>query len=142
MERQEFLAKFGLGLAAVCAGCGIASCGSGAKNSDPTPTPGSGALFSVNLDSELLTVGSQKVSNGVIIARIAAGNSADSFSAVQVACTHEGTAIQYHGDQGIYICPLHGSEFSKTGAVVQGPAVASLKKYNVAINGTSLTVSA
>lgn len=142
MERQEFLTKFGLGVAALCAGCGIASCGSGAKNNDPTPTPGSGALFSVNLDSELLTVGSQKVSNGVIIARIAAGNLADAFSAVQVACTHQGASIAYHEDQGIYKCPLHGSEFSKTGAVVQGPAAVNLKKYNVIINGSSLSVSA
>nr|WP_294948724.1 Rieske 2Fe-2S domain-containing protein [uncultured Mucilaginibacter sp.] len=141
MERHEFLAKLGIGLAAVCTGCSLVSCGSNPKSGDPTPS-GDGNIFSVNLDSELLNIGDSKVSNGVILARVAAGNSSDAFSAVQVNCTHEGGVIAYHADSGIYICPLHGSEFGKTGTVLQGPAVTSLKKYNVVITGTSLAVRA
>ncbi|OOQ57287.1 QcrA and Rieske domain-containing protein [Mucilaginibacter pedocola] len=141
MERQEFLAKLGITLAAVCTGCSLVSCGSNPKNEDPTPTT-DGNIFTTNLDSELLNVGDAKVSNGVILARTAPGNTADAFSAVQVACTHEGAFINYNNTAGLYICPLHGSRFSTTGSVVQGPAVNALKKYNVVITGTSLAVRA
>jgi cytochrome b6-f complex iron-sulfur subunit len=141
MERHEFLAKLGIGLAAVCTGCSLVSCGSNPKNEDPAPT-GDGNIFTTNLDTELLNIGDAKVSNGVILARTAAGNSVDAFSAVQVACTHEGTFINYNQASGIYICPLHGSRFSKEGFVLQGPAATALKKYNVVITGTSLAIRA
>src|SRR5882724_9885716 len=101
MERAEFISKFGLGLAVVCAGCGLASCGS--KGSDPgpanvggTPDPppvGSGNLFTIDLGSQLTNIGDSIVSNRIIVVRIASGNEAASFTAVQVACTHQGTAI-------------------------------------------------
>jgi cytochrome b6-f complex iron-sulfur subunit len=150
MERDEFLKKFGIGLMAACVGCGIASCGSGSKNDSPTPsgsTPtgpakGSGNVLTADLNTELTTVGSSKVSNGVILARVAAGNTAAAFTAVQVACTHEGTSIGYSNAQGIFICPLHGSQFSKTGAVLQGPAATPLQQYTISIAATTLTVIA
>jgi len=152
MERSEFLAKFGIGLAAVCAGCSLASCGSKGSNPGPsavdvggaTPPPatGSGNLFTVDLSSQLTTIGSSKSQGGVIIVRIADGNVPAAFTAVQVACTHQGTAINYNTTQKIFICPAHGSEFSKTGAVLVGPASTSLRQYNVAVDGTMLTVSA
>jgi Rieske Fe-S protein len=147
MERDEFLSKLGIGLLAVCAGCGIASCGS--KSDSPTPASGgsgpakgSGNVFSADLGSELTTIGASKTANGVILVRIAAGNVATSFTAVQVACTHEGTAIGYNNGQGIFICPLHGSQFSKTGSVLLGPAAIALQQYTVSITGTTLTVIA
>lgn len=149
MERDEFLSKLGIGLLAVCAGCGIASCGSKGDSPSPTPTPGgsgpapgSGNLFSVDLNSELTTVGSSKTASGVILVRTATGNAASSFTAVQVNCTHEGTPIGYNNGQGIFICPLHGSQFSKTGSVLMGPAAAALRQYTVSITGTTLTVVA
>jgi len=149
MERKEFLAKFGIGLAAVCAGCTIASCGSGAKSGDPgpgnnnnPPPAGSGNLFSVDLGSDMKNVGDSKVSNGVILVRLASGNTASSFTAVQVACTHQGTSINYNTAQGIFICPNHGSEFNTSGAVIMGPAAAPLHQYNITVSGNQLIVSA
>lgn len=146
MERNEFLSKFGIGLVAVCAGCSLASCG-GSKGSNPTPAPsspaaGSGPVFTADLNSELTAIGQSKMGSGVILVRLAAGNVASSFTAVQVACTHEGTAINYNTQQGIFICPLHGSEFNTSGAVLMGPAALPLQKYTVSIAGTTLTVSA
>jgi cytochrome b6-f complex iron-sulfur subunit len=148
MERHEFLAKLGMGMAAVCAGCSIISCGSkvndptpGGDGGDPPPTS-DGSLFSVDINNELKTVGSSKVTDGVIVVRLAAETIASSFAAVQVACTHQGTSINYNTNQGIFICPNHGSEFSTSGAVLLGPAATSLKKYNVAVEGTNLIVSA
>ncbi len=148
MERGEFISKLGIGMISVCAGCGLASCGSGAKNNDPAPAqpappaPGSGNLFTADLNSELLNIGDSKVINKVILVRLAAGNTANSFTAVQVLCTHQGGTIAYNTSQGIFICPLHGSEFDKTGAVVQGPATSALQKYTVTITNSVLTVTA
>jgi len=147
MERKEFLAKFGIGMAAVCAGCSLYSCGSDPKD-EPTPNDGNtnpppnGGLFTANLDSELKNVGDFKVSNGVIIVRLAAGTATSAFTAVQVACTHQGTAINFNAAQGKFICPNHGSQFSTGGTVLLGPAVQPLKVYNVGITGNTLTVTA
>jgi cytochrome b6-f complex iron-sulfur subunit len=146
MERNEFLSKFGIGVIAVCAGCALGSCG-GSKGDSPSPgipapTPGSGGTFlSADLGSELTTVGSNKTANGILLVRVATGNVVSSFTAVQIACTHEGTSINYNTGQGIFICPLHGSEFDKNGSVILGPAAINLKHYTVSITGTALTVS-
>ncbi len=148
MEREEFLSKLGIGVLAVCTGCGFASCGGKGNNPTPsgggsTPPPtGSGTVFTADLNSEVTAVGASKTSGGVILVRIAAGNVAGSFTAVQVACTHEGTTIAYNNAASKFICPLHGSEFSQTGTVVTGPAVVALKKYTVTVSGTTLSVVA
>ena len=150
MERGEFISKFGLGLVAVCAGCGLASCGSKGNDASPLvvggaptpPTTGSGNLFTLDLGSQLTNVGDSLVKDGVIIVRIAPNNAAASFTAVQVACTHQGTAIGYNTGQGIFICPAHGSEFSKTGQVLVGPAAIPLHQYTVTVDTATLTVSA
>ena len=150
MERSEFLSKFGIGLAAVCTGCALASCGS--KGGDvspvvvggaiPPPTTGSGNLFTLDLGSQLINIGDSIVQNGVIVVRLEAGSAVSSFTAVQVACTHQGTAINYNNGQGIFICPAHGSEFSKTGQVIVGPAALPLHQYIVTVANSTLTVSA
>jgi len=101
---------------------------------------GGSANFTIDLTSSLLTVGSSLVQSGVIVVRIAAGNVVSSFTAVQVNCTHEGTSINYNASQGIFICPNHGSTFTTTGAVTLGPATTNLKKYDININGTVMTV--
>ncbi len=145
MEREEFLSKLGLGVLMACAGCGLVSCskkGDASPAQSNAPAPGSGTVFTADLSNSLLNVGDVKVANGVILVRIAAGNTASSFTAVQVACTHEGTSINYNQGQGIFICPLHGSEFSTTGQVLLGPATASLQKFTVTVNGTIATVTA
>ena len=149
MERQEFLSKLGIGLVAVCTGCSLVSCGG--KSSDPGPSTGgnnpppgkgTGNLFSVDLSSQLPNIGDSTTQDGVILVRIADGSTAASFTAVQVACTHQGNSIGYNTGQGIFICPAHGSEFSKAGAVLQGPAALPIQKYTVSISGSTLTVSA
>lgn len=146
MERDEFLSKLGIGALAVCMGSCLAAC---SKGSDATPSnnngggvnpPASGTTITADLSSSLTAIGDTKVSNGVIIVRTASGNAASSFTAVQVACTHEGTAINYNNSQSLFICPLHGSIFSKSGAVVQGPATTALKQYTVTITNNTLTV--
>ena len=54
-------------------------------------------------------------------------NGADDYTALLMSCTHRGCELNYGG--GIYSCPCHGSEFSKTGEVLEGPADKNLKSF-------------
>lgn len=49
------------------------------------------------------------------------------FIASLLKCTHRGCELNVGG--GIYSCPCHGSEFSTTGQVLEGPADQNLKIY-------------
>ena|SRR5258708_38369788 len=141
MERKKFLSNLGFGVAAVCAGGALSSCGSGSKYDTPQPVvPPGTSLFTVDLKSELLNIGDSKVVGAVIIARVAAGTTPNSFSAVAVACSHLLAKIKYDVTKNEYICPWHKSVFSTTGQVLVGPAVKDLQKYNVVITGANLSV--
>ncbi len=144
MDRKEFLSAFSVGLAAVCTmGC-LASC----SKSDTTPqspgggTPPAGVNFKIDLNNEIKNIGDSVTKSGVIVVRLAQGTAITDFTAVQVACTHQGTAIEFKSNQGNFVCPNHGSQFSTAGAVLNGPATANLKKYTIAIAGSTMTVTA
>lgn len=144
MERRTFLGTLTGPVVAACAVCmGACSKGGdgGINGGGGGAIGGVSANFTVDLASNLTTVGSSVVSNGVIVVRLATGNTPSSFTAVQVACTHEGTSIAYNAPQGKFICPNHGSTFSTTGAVTLGPAASNLKTYNIAIAGNIMTVT-
>lgn len=138
MERRKFISEVGLSVAGLCAVC------LGACSKSNTPGGGAGPSnvnFSVDLNSSLLNIGNSIVQSGVIVVRLAAGNTASSFTAVQVNCTHEGTAINYNTGQEIFICPNHGSQFSTNGTVLLGPANSNLRRYNISIVGNTLNVT-
>ena len=144
MKRDEFLATLGIGLAAACTGCLYGCSKSGDDDGSPSvppPKPPTNVSLTVNLDTELRNVGDNKILSGIIIVRLAEGNDPSSFTAVQSACTHEGTTIGYSANQGRFVCPGHGSQFTTSGAVQNGPATSSLKKYTITISGSTLTIS-
>jgi thiosulfate dehydrogenase [quinone] large subunit len=59
------------------------------------------------------------------------------FAAHSAICTHAGCTVQYSGGQ--LLCPCHGSIFdARTGAVLQGPAVAPLPSRRVVEHGGQL----
>ena len=70
-----------------------------------------------------------------VVARLTA-NTAVAFSA---KCTHMGCTVQPAGSE--LHCPCHGSKYNAlTGAVIQGPAPAPLRKIAVAVqNGEVVT---
>ena len=49
------------------------------------------------------------------------------YIASLLKCTHNGCELNVGG--GIYSCPCHGSEFSITGKVMEGPADRDLKTF-------------
>jgi cytochrome b6-f complex iron-sulfur subunit len=130
ISRKDFLKGIGISGAALMAV--LTSC---TNSTDVTPS----SSGSIDLNNALKNIGDYTYSGNIIVARIAAGNTASSFVALAKACTHEGTTVVHQGT-GFY-CPNHGATFSNSGAVTGGPASRSLTKYTVTISGTALTVA-
>jgi cytochrome b6-f complex iron-sulfur subunit len=80
--------------------------------------------------------GGYKVVKGIIIINLGTTG----FAALASACTHEGSQVAYSSASNNIQCPSHGSVFSLTGAVVNGPAVFPLKTYTVSKSGNILTI--
>ena len=53
---------------------------------------------------------------------------ANAFMAVDAICSHESCTIT-GADGNAYVCPCHGSRYSRTGQVLEGPAKASLRQF-------------
>lgn len=53
-------------------------------------------------------------------------------------CTHLGCAYHWQANRNEFVCPCHGSVFSKNGDVVSGPANRPLDRYAVKVNGDRL----
>lgn len=139
MERRKFISEVGLSVAGMCTAC-LGAC-SKSNAPDAGGSNGGNVNFNIDLNSSLINIGDSLVQSGVIVVRLAGGNIASSFTAVQVNCTHEGFAINFNTSQGIFICPNHGSRFSTSGTVLLGPATSNLKRFNVTVNGSSLNIS-
>lgn len=142
MERQEFLRLLGTAGIAVCAGCSLEGCSS---SSDPGPNnPGgpTGVDFTLDLseaaNAALLTDEGFVYKSGIIIVCLNA--STQTYIAVSQTCTHQGTTIGWDAVNDNFRCPNHGSRFSTTGAVINGPAAVPIKKYNTSLTGTVLRV--
>jgi cytochrome b6-f complex iron-sulfur subunit len=67
-------------------------------------------------------------------------SSATAFTAIEGVCTHEGCTIT-GADGAIYVCPCHGSRYSHTGQVVNGPAVSSLRQYATTFSAGVVTIA-
>lgn len=142
MERREFLGSLTGPVVAVCAVCmGACSKSAGSSSTSSGSTTAPTANFTVDLVSQLPTVGSSVAVSGVLIVRVAAGNVVSSFVAVQQACTHEGTNINYVPANQIFLCPNHGAQFNTAGKNIGGQATSALKVYTLAITGSTLSVT-
>jgi cytochrome b6-f complex iron-sulfur subunit len=51
----------------------------------------------------------------------------ESYTACLLKCTHRSCELNVGG--GIYSCPCHGSEFSNSGRVLEGPAIKDLTSF-------------
>ncbi len=145
MTRAEFIRSLGLSsgalMAVYCLG-GLTAC----TKEEPKPTTPDNNKLDLSLDlnsndySKLKTNGEFVVlaNQPIIVARKADG----SFVAVSKNCTHQGATLSYQAANDRFNCPLHGSNFSTSGAVVNGPATSPLKQYKTELNsaGTSLRV--
>lgn len=66
-------------------------------------------------------------------------NSETNYNALLLKCTHQGTVLDVSGD--LISCSGHGSEFSTTGEVLNGPAAKELQNFPIQINNQSITLN-
>lgn len=118
---------------------------SSCEKNDPEPDNGSGNNdnngdltidLSQSANSALNNDGGYVIKGNIIVI-----NSGGAFIALSSICTHQSCTVSYSAANDNLPCPCHGSIFSKSGSVLQGPATSSLKKYNVSREGDILTIS-
>ncbi len=63
------------------------------------------------------------------------------YVALSAVCTHAGCEVDFDASADRLTCPCHGSVFTLSGAVVNGPANRPLKTYAVALSGTTLSIT-
>ena len=99
-----------------------------------------GATLDIDAGSPLATVGTaalvQTPSGLVLVAH----TGADTFTAVTATCTHENCTITGFTGQA-FVCPCHGSRFSTSGAVQNGPATRALRSFPTRLAGNVLTIT-
>jgi menaquinol-cytochrome c reductase iron-sulfur subunit len=67
-------------------------------------------------------------------------NSDQTVTAFAPSCTHLGCAYAWQAKRGAFVCPCHGSVFSKTGQVIAGPAPRPLDRYQIEQAGSRLRI--
>ena len=67
-------------------------------------------------------------------------NTGDGFIALSSICTHQGCTVSYDSGSNNLPCPCHGSVYSTSGSVLQGPAENPLRKYELSQEGDILTI--
>ncbi|GAB3928498.1 FAD-dependent oxidoreductase [Larkinella terrae] len=77
----------------------------------------------VNGQGAILTVGLRKVA--------AYRDERGELHAHSAICPHLGCVVQWNADEKSFDCPCHGSRFTGTGEVVNGPALSDLKKVDL-----------
>ena len=107
---------------------------------DPDENNPGGNVLSIDLTdnkySSLAAAGGSFVEEGIIII-----NTGDGFIALSSVCTHQGCQVGYNHSNTNLPCPCHGSVFSTTGSVLEGPADSPLKKYEVTQEGDVLSIA-
>ena len=135
MTRRDFLVQMGVGAGATA----ILSC-LGACNNQTAVPAAPNVNFSLDLtsasNSALLTKGGYIYQDGVVVAYTTKGT----YVALSQTCTHQGGTVQYDASTDTFYCPAHGSDFSDSGNVNNGPATVGLKSYSVTKNGSTLHV--
>ena len=78
----------------------------------------------------------QAGSNSILVTRTGDAT----FNAFTAICTHEGCTITgFQG--GSFVCPCHGSTFTSSGQVQQGPATQRLRQFTTAFTNNVLTIT-
>ncbi|HRJ98653.1 MAG TPA: Rieske (2Fe-2S) protein [Ignavibacteria bacterium] len=81
------------------------------------------------------TGGHEMINSNTIVIR----TGSNKFTALNTVCTHKKCDVEFSGDG--FECPCHGSTFSKTGKVTNGPAKKNLKSYKTTFNEAENTLT-
>jgi cytochrome b6-f complex iron-sulfur subunit len=138
MDRKNFLNSLSGGLALTCVSCMMAACSKEEDNGGGTNN--GNAKLTLDLSTQITSIGDFVASNGVIVIRVASGNQISSFKAFSNVCPHQGGVISYDKSATSFSCATHGATFNQTGTVTKGPASSNMSTFPVTITGNTLTV--
>ena len=133
MERKEFIKKCGLGcismafLGTMLEGCNGIKYVTGTLDTSGMLVPLQAFEQGSSTYRQYVIVKNEKLKFPVCVYR----NGENSFTALLMRCTHQGAELQVFGDR--LECPAHGSQFSNTGMVKNGPADTNLRTFPVKI---------
>jgi len=140
----------GVTLATLFTACSGSSSSSPSSPSAPGSTPSllavstgvfTGTAVRVTVDGTALAdVGGAMLVQSIAGVFLVSRTSASAFTAIEGVCTHEGCTIT-GADGAIYVCPCHGSRYTHTGQVVNGPAVSSLRQYAATFSAGVVTIA-
>ena len=140
MERKDFIKRFTVGGSVLLiTPAFLASCSDENDEIINNPDDNNDIVIDLNASSssELKTVGGYIYSGNIIIIRA----SESQYIALSKICTHEGCTVKYGANNNEIFCDCHGSTFTTSGTVTNGPAPTNLKKYNVKVEGNSLIIT-
>ena len=141
MERRSFIRLCGIGTAAAVTGALVLPGCAGIPHIQATSVDGA-----LRVNKNVFAIeGKETYRRSVIVeapglkAPIVVFRTSDTeHTALQLLCTHKNAELNVAGDQ--LTCPAHGSAFSNTGAVLEGPAADPLKRYHVTYIGDDLLI--
>lgn len=150
VTRKEFLIRLAVGGAAVGASSAIssflASC-SIPTSPQGTSLPTISGILNGNKVTVDISSASALVQNGFAFVQYSGGSiltsrtSGGVYYAMTTICTHQGCIInQYDSGSKEFVCQCHGSTFSVTGAVTNGPASSALRQYQTLVSGNQLII--
>ncbi len=70
-----------------------------------------------------------ELNSGTSVALVRTSTSPQGFTALNLACTHQGVTVQQSGNR--WVCPAHRSNFALNGKVVKGPATTNLQSFKI-----------
>ena len=143
MNRRDSIQKFVLGGTVLFLAPSVLKSCSKDSTTDPgggnTPPP-AGTKITIDLtlpeNAALNTAGGSKIVQTILVIFSGAN-----YVALTSICTHAQNTVGYDSPSGNIICPYHGSQFTTTGSVVNGPAATPLQSYPVSKTGNILTIS-
>jgi len=120
----------------------LSSCSKDETDNGTGGNGGGGGGKTITIDLTNATYAAlNNVGGSVVVQNIIVANTAGGYIALSSVCTHEGCTIGYNSTLNNFPCPCHGSVYSATGSVVNGPATVAVKSYAVSKSGNTLTIS-
>jgi Rieske Fe-S protein len=144
--------RFCAGACQVASGATLATFFAGCGGSSPTSPSApvstlatlsgrfSGSTVQVSVaGSALADVGGAALVESVAGVFLVSRTGANAFTAIDGICSHESCTVT--GTDGTdYVCPCHGSRYSRSGRVLAGPATASLRQFTATFAGDVLSI--
>ena len=86
-----------------------------------------GGVVTIGNASELPAAGSPPVNFPKV--KFWLTNTEQGVKAIYKVCTHLGCLFNWSNQEGVFICPCHGSQFDRDGTYIQGPAPRDLDVF-------------